>query len=65
MRQILLTDYFCKGLRLDVLKAMLDKGADVHHPIKNANMSLLDFMKTYFSEEQSLKPIIALMKQYA
>ena len=51
--------------RLDVLKAMLDKGADVHHPIKNANMSLLDFMKTYFSEEQSLKPIIALMKQYA
>ncbi|OFS98350.1 hypothetical protein HMPREF3107_10690 [Neisseria sp. HMSC31F04] len=51
--------------RLDVLKAMLDKGADVYHPVKNANMSLLDFMKTYFSDDQSLKPIIALMEQYA
>ena len=51
--------------RLDVLKAMLDKGADVHHPVKNANMSLLDFMKTYFSDDQSLKPVIALMEQYA
>lgn len=51
--------------RLDVLKAMLDKGADVHHPAKNANMSLLDFMKTYFSDDQNLKPVIALMEQYA
>ena len=51
--------------RLDVLKAMLDKGVDVHHPVKNANMSLLDFMKTYFSDDQSLKPVIALMEQYA
>ena len=51
--------------RLAVLKAMLDKGADVHHPVKNVNMSLLDFMKTYFSDDQSLKPVIALMEQYA
>ena len=41
--------------RLDVLKAMLDKGADVHHPVKNANMPL-DVLGVYGNAFVYVKP---------
>lgn len=51
--------------RLDVLEKMLQCGANVHYKSGNSGLEILELIKTYFSEEEAFKTIIAIMEKYA
>lgn len=51
--------------RLDVLEKMLQCGANVHYKSGNSGLEILELIKTYFSEEEAFKAIIAIMEKYA
>lgn len=51
--------------RLDVIEKMLQNGGDVHYLNGNSGLDIISFLKTYFRENEELKPIIAMMEKYA
>lgn len=51
--------------RLDLLKLMLDKGANTHYKNGNNELSIVNSMKKHLGSQEKFIPVIQLLEQYA